>query len=121
MGTSAEHQEKADSHRRFLLQISNEFPDWQATVAFYTAVELIEGLLAERGHHSKSHFDRKTALKKHFPNRQLNEAYNDLYNASLDARYLSRAKGPTPEEVKAILVDRRLTYIAQYVAAHAAS
>jgi hypothetical protein len=83
-----EHQQKAESHLRFLESIADDFPDWLATVAFYAAVELIEELLAARGHHSQSHFERKSALKQHFPNRELNHAYFDLYNASLDARYL---------------------------------
>jgi hypothetical protein len=46
MATAAEHQEKANRHLRFLNQISDEFPDWLAVVAFYAAVELVEKLLA---------------------------------------------------------------------------
>lgn len=118
MATPTEHQEKADSHFRFLGQISDEFADWLATVAFYTAVELVEKLLAKHGHHSKDHFDRKTALKRYHPNRQLNEAYNDLYNASLDARYLPRSNCPSAKDVRDILIDRRLRHVSQYVASH---
>ena len=58
-GTSA----KAASHKKFLQTISDDFPDWLATVAFYAAVEMVEQLLAERGHHGESHHDRKVALK----------------------------------------------------------
>lgn len=119
MGTHAEHQAKAESHLRFLAQISDDFPDWMATVAFYTAVELVEKLLAKHGHHSTDHFDRKTSLKKYYPNRQLNQAYYDLYNASLDARYLPQSKCPSANEVREILIDRRLRHISQYVTSHA--
>lgn len=119
MATSSEHQQKADRHLAFLATISDEFPDWLATVAFYTAVELIEKLLAARGHHSKSHFERKTALIRHFPDRALHRSYNDLYNASLDGRYLSLDKCPTAEDVRQVLIARRLDHIVKYVASHA--
>jgi hypothetical protein len=119
MGTPAEHHEKARRHQLFLASISDEFPDWLATVAFYAAVELIELLLAERGHHSKSHFERKEALKRHFPHPELNRAFNDLYNASLDARYLPSSTIPSAADVRAILIGRRLAQIESYVKAHA--
>jgi hypothetical protein len=119
MGTAAEHQEKAQRNRRFLATISDEFPEWLASVAFYTAVELIEQLLAAKGHHSKSHFERKTALKQYYPNQHLNRAFNDLYNASLDGRYLSLDKAPTTADVRAILIGKQLALIEQYVAAQA--
>ena len=118
MASLSDHQQKADHHLRFLATISDEFPDWLATVAFYTAVELIEKLLATRGHHSQSHFERKTALKRHFPDRALHRSYNDLYNASLDGRYLSLDKGPTANEVRQVLIARRLDHIVKYVASH---
>lgn len=109
---------KADRHARFLATISDEFPDWLATVAFYTAVEWIEMMLAGRGHHSKSHFDRKSALKKHFPNRALNEAYNTLFNASLDARYLSIERCPAVDQIRSELIARRLDHITKYAASY---
>lgn len=115
MGNQAEHHAKAISHKKFLETISDEFPDWLATVAFYAAVELVEQLLAERGHHSKSHFDRKQALKKHYPHRTLNQAYHDLYNASLDSRYLPSEKSPSSEDVRNILIGKRLKFIEDYV------
>lgn len=103
------------SHKKFLETISDEFPDWLATAAFYTAVELVEQLLAERGHHSKSHFERKQALKRHYPHRTLNQAFHDLYNASLDARYLPAEKCPSSEDVRKILIGQRLKFIEDYV------
>src|SRR5690606_34511623 len=67
MGKSAEHRAKAESHLAFLATVADEFPDWLCTVAFYAAVEFVEEMLAARGHHSKSHFERKEALRKAFP------------------------------------------------------
>lgn len=118
MGTSSEHQEKATRHLTFLATIPDEFPEWLATVAFYAAVELIEKLLADRGVHSKSHFERKSALRTHFPDRALNRAYGDLYNASLDARYESVDRSPTLQEVREVLIQRRLHHVATYVSSH---
>ncbi|MCC7424980.1 MAG: hypothetical protein IT428_32310 [Planctomycetaceae bacterium] len=98
--------------------IPDDYPDWLCTVAFYSAVELVEQLLAAKNHHSKSHFERKMALKKHHPNRALNDAYHDLYNASLDARYLDSEQCPTAAEARAILIDRHLVTIQKYVESH---
>ena len=118
MGTVSEHRQKAASHSVFLELIPDAYPDWLATVAFYTAVELLEMLFATRGHHSKSHFDRKQALRRYFPDRALNRSFSDLYNASLDGRYLAPQQAPTIEEVRQILVGRRLDHVRKYVAAH---
>ncbi|HEV3004407.1 MAG TPA: hypothetical protein VGX78_08085 [Pirellulales bacterium] len=118
MATPAEHQAKADRHLAFLATISDAFPEWLATVAFYAAVELIEKLLARHGHHSQSHFERKSALKRHFPSAALNRAYFDLYNASLDARYLSVEQCPDVKDVREVLIAKRLESIRQYVESH---
>lgn len=119
MATAAEHQEKADRDFKFLGQIGDEFLDWMVIVAFYAAVELIEKLLARHGHHSRDHFDRRTALKRYHPNRQLNRAYADLYNASLDARYQPLSECPSAKDVRETLIGKRMQHISQYVAAHA--
>lgn len=119
MPTAVEHQEKAESHLRFLSQIGDEFPDWLATVAFYAAVEFVEKLLAKHDHHSDDHSGRKRMLKRFYPNRQVNEAYNQLYNASMDARYSPLSECPSVKEVRETLIGKRLKHIQQYVAAHA--
>ena len=79
----------------------------------------MEKLLAKQGHHSDDHADRKRALKRFHPNRQLNEAYNQLYNASLDARYAPLSECPKLREVRETLIGKRLQHISQYVASHA--
>ena len=120
MGSPREHQQKAEHHLRFLDTISDEFPDWLATVAFYSAVELVEELLASRNHHSRDHHERKTALKRHFPNRELNSAYWELYDISLEARYeLPPEDFPAAREVREILIGKRLKLIREYVESHA--
>jgi hypothetical protein len=121
MGTSSEHKNKANRHLAFLATIPDEFPEWLATVAFYAAVELIEKLLADHGVHSESHHDRRTALKRLFPSHALNRSYSDLYNASMDARYLSIADCPSIQVVREILIKQRLQHIIAYVASHSKS
>lgn len=120
MGTPSEHRSKAESHERLLEIIPDEFPDWLATVAFYAAVEWAEMMLSARGHHSRSHHDRKQAIKKHFPNQGFFRSFNDLYNASLDTRYLAADKCPTIHEVRTILIAQRLAHVRQYASSREA-
>ncbi len=116
MGTEAEHRQKAEHHRRFLATIPDEYPDWLATVAFYIAVELIEGLLAERSGHSRSHEDRKNAIRRDYPSIQ--KSYNSLYNASLDARYESPMNWRSADRVRRELIAIRLAHIEKFAASH---
>lgn len=118
MASPSEHREKAARHLRFLDTISDEFPEWLATVAFYVAVEFVEELLGERGYPSDSHFERKKWLCILYPNQQLNAAYGDLYNSSLNARYLPTSKCPSVRQVREHLIGRRLKMIIEYAAAH---
>ena len=113
MGTPAQHKAKAEHHRRFLASISDEFPDWLCTVAFYTAVELIEMALAERNFHSKSHEDRKRFVNLHL--QRIFKAYHTLYNASLDVRYEPEEHWPSISEVRDILIGEKLRHIEGFI------
>lgn len=117
MATAAEHKQKAEHNQRFLAAISDEFPDWLATVAFYVAVQCIERMLADRGLHSKDHYERKEAVRRHFPS--LRQAYNDLYNASLVARYDPFDACLPVEDVRGVLIARRLAHVTSFTASHA--
>jgi hypothetical protein len=119
MATAADHQAKADHHLAFLQTIPDQFPDWLATVAFYAAVELVERLRAERGQHSRSHEDRKNAVRKDFPS--IFKDYHDLYNASLDARYMSLSHCLDVKDVRDVLIGRRLQHIIKFAASHSKS
>jgi hypothetical protein len=116
MGTATEHRQKAEHHRRFLATITDDYPDWLATVAFYIAVERVEGLLAERSGHSKSHEDRKNAIRRDYPSIQ--KSYNSLYNASLDARYESSTQWRSVDRVRRELIAVRLDHIEKFAASH---
>jgi hypothetical protein len=67
MGTVAQHPTKAEHHRQFLTKVPDSYPDWMATVAFYTAVELVETLAALKGNHSTSHETRKRFVRQNHP------------------------------------------------------
>jgi len=112
MGTVAQHREKANHHLAFLETIPDEFPDWLATVAFYAAVEFVEMLLADRGLHSKSHEDRKLAVRRDF--KRLFRHYHALYNASLNARYEAMEHRLNASEVRSHLIEVCLKHIQQF-------
>lgn len=61
----------------------------------------------------------RRALEHWYPNRQLNHAYNELYQASMVARYLPLSRCPNVKVVRETLIGRRLQHISQYVASHA--
>ena len=111
-----QHQEKASSSRAFLDSISTDAPpDWIATVAFYTAVHLVEKLRAYRGEHSENHEDRNSAVRRDY--RAIQTEYHELYNHSLVARYGTAGQfSMKASEVKALLVDTYLVAIEQFVA-----
>ena len=109
MGTESEHRRKADHHLRFLGVIPDEFPDWQATVAFYATVELVECLRAQRNEHSRNHEQRKEAVQRNYP--RIKKAYQALYNASLNARYEAQEHWLSLKEVQDILVGIHLNHI----------
>lgn len=109
-----QHQEKADHCRKFLSTIGKEFCDWQAIVAFYTALHLVEKVRAFGGEHSKSHEDRDAYVRRHLP--KIYNAYHQLFNASLDARYKTcGAFTISAEDVEKILINRYLVEIEQFV------
>lgn len=116
MGTPTEHQSKADHNLAFLKTISDDYPDWMATAAFYVAVQLIEKLLAERGVHSADHQQRKNSVRREFPSIQ--KAYNALYNASLVARYDQPSQALPVSDVRRVLIDRHLDHIVKFAKSH---
>ena len=117
MGTAAQHRQKAEHHLRFLDAISDEYPDWLATVAFYAAVELVESLFSGRDAHSKSHEDRNNFVRRNF--QSIHRDFKALYNASLDARYESCGHWPSVGEVRTELIGKRLAHIRSFVDSHA--
>jgi hypothetical protein len=86
MATESEHLKQAQHNRKFLNEIDHEkFPDWAATVAFYTAVHLVRSLLKRSGENCNSHSSRNKKLRHKYPN--VWKLYQPLYSYSRLARY----------------------------------
>ncbi len=115
-----QHQEKAEHNRAFLNSICATGPaDWIATVAFYTAVHLVEKLRAYNGQHSRDHEERNAAVRRDY--RAIHTEYHELFNHSLIARYATVGKFYlSVADAKKLLVDTYLTQIEKYVAAESA-
>ena len=116
MGTANEHKEKAAHHLKFLGTITDEYPDWLTTVAFYAAAEFIEALFAERGLHSERHEHRNQGVERNFPS--IAKPYKALYNASLNVRYLPSHRWPALEDVKRELIAKSLHHIKSFAESH---
>ncbi|MGH7173696.1 MAG: hypothetical protein ACRELG_25720 [Gemmataceae bacterium] len=112
-----QHQEKADHNRAFLNTLTDDtYHDWKAIVAFYVAVHLVEKLRAYEGDHSDNHEERDRAVRR--DHGRIYNAYHQLFNASLIARYKSRrAFHISAADVQGKLIDTYLAEIERYVAA----
>lgn len=85
MATEATHLKKAASNHAFLESLGDDYPDWLATVAFYTAVHLVEALFARKHTPSHSHGDRNRTLKQRYP--AIWQDFRPLYSVSKLVRY----------------------------------
>lgn len=61
--------------------------DWIATIAFYSAVHLVEAKLAENDVHTTDHTARKGAVDRFGTFREIRNEYKALYDRSRVARY----------------------------------
>ena len=85
-----------------------------ATIAFYTAVHLVEKLRAYQGQHSENHEERSSAVRKQY--RPIQREYHELYNNSLIARYGTVGQfSKTSQQVKVLLIDTYLVAIESFV------
>ncbi|MCH7596907.1 MAG: hypothetical protein IID35_10145 [Planctomycetes bacterium] len=85
MATEDAHLKKAKTNQAFLETIPDEFSDWLAIVAFYTAVHLVEAIFARQGVPSHNHPQRNRRLKRRYP--EIWRNFRPLYNASTLLRY----------------------------------
>lgn len=86
MGTRNQHQRKAQRNQKFVDAISGSgFPEWEAIAHFYTAVHLVEEMLATVKIHATSHRQRQDILKKNYP--EILRPFRTLYNFALASRY----------------------------------
>ena len=119
MPSADQHRNKAERNRKFLRSIAlDEFPDWVAVAAFYTAVHRIEQYRAFVGDgDSTSHEDRLNYVQRCLPN-AIHSAYHILQNVSMLARYQSTADFYAQfqaEDVQKEIVETRLAWIEDFV------
>lgn len=91
MSSTIDHIKLANKNHRallYLLEKSDEHPEWVATVAFYKAVHVVEAVFAADGKHSNSH-DARISELKFSKYKEIFKAYRPLYAASLVGRYLA--------------------------------
>ena len=91
MPSELQHKEKYAENRKLLdneLNIENEkYYNWISTVAFYAAMHLIEGKLANDDIHNKTHLDRGNVVERYSYFRNIRTQYKTLHDRSIVARY----------------------------------
>lgn len=86
MATENEHRRQAEHNQSFLDTIdADKYPDWIATVSFYTAVHFVQMLFAKRGGRTGSHRKRNDTLRSRYAD--VWKHYQPLYSYSRLARY----------------------------------
>jgi hypothetical protein len=86
MATAEDHKLQAEHNRRFLETIDREgFPDWAATVIFYTALHLVQMLFRTKGDVGGSHYRRNATLRRQYLS--VWREYQPLYTFSRLSRY----------------------------------
>ncbi len=125
MPSMTSHKVAAENNQRtlrFLLQRSHDHSPWVVTVAFYTALHIVEAVFAYDGFHTDEHGARNTVLKRTRRYQHLWKNYAPLYNDSLIARYIHNDSSPaeysqfsdymSPEEVVAKHIRHHLVQVA---------
>lgn len=90
---TAEAHEKQYDHNKSLLECealqNDENCDWAVTIAFYSAMHLIEKFFADKGIHNKNHEVRNNFVAREavLRRKKIPAKYNLLYNQSIRSRY----------------------------------
>jgi len=93
---------QAKSNENAAHSVENTYPDWTVTMCFYSALHWVEYYASQHGDDIKSQFQEKSPhdsrrgyvrkLAKKLDNKRLEKLYNQLEDASQQARYLERIK-----------------------------
>lgn len=91
MASQSEHKKKYEENRRVLnnqLSIDNaDNYNWITTIAFYSALHLVEAVLASYGFHGTSHKARGNQVNTYADFRNIRAKYKILHTNSINARY----------------------------------
>lgn len=124
MPTSAAHINAAKRNQQaidYLMLGGDAYVPWIVTIAFYKALHIIEAVLAEQNpsSHTTDHGTRNDLLKRTKKYHHLWTHYSPLFQASLNARYLSGPAGSNPmdsylsvDDCKNKILNHRLRQIA---------
>ena len=101
------HLRQANSNLDFLGKVNALDPqrfDWQVTIAFYSALHLINAHLCDYGAHYRSHHDVKDAInpvrgRESALSKQAYADYQKLFRLSRRARYLIDEQSPDETRV----------------------
>jgi len=90
MPSEGVHRHQAEHNRQFLdwldLDVTT-YLDWAVTAMFYTAVHLVEWLLATKGLHSDTHDNRHQAMGRVSELKPIYADYRELETQSRRSRY----------------------------------
>lgn len=103
MPTENEHRKKYQDNKELLdneLSLSNSTRyNWILTVAFYSALHLVEARLASYGFHGPNHAARDNMVYQYSDFKNIRAKYKDLHTKSIIARYsaedISKEKAKT--------------------------
>lgn len=90
MPSLGQHIGRARANARLLNAWTAEglpHPEWAITVAFYTAVHLVEAHFAAQGVDNQDHGERWRAIARDRQLAGIRRAYTRLYYSSVEARY----------------------------------
>ncbi len=76
---------------------------WATTIAFYSALHLIEAAFAKNGQHFDNHLSRNAHLKSERSLQNIWKHYKPLFDYSLKARYLADENGSAEDLMKSYL------------------
>jgi hypothetical protein len=104
-----------------LLPVLNEHPDWVVTVAFYTALHMVEAMFFHDHPkvHTTDHTDRSAALQSD-RYQHIWRDYRPLYSNSRIARYLATTTGShvasyatytSPKFVRSVFIEGHLAKV----------
>jgi len=90
MPSESVHRRQAEHNKQFLDWLDldvTKYLDWTVTAIFYTALHLVEWLLATKGLHSDSHANRHQAMSRVSELKRIYPDYRELENQSRRSRY----------------------------------
>src|SRR5687768_64652 len=92
MASQEQHINQWRHNRSLISRIPLEYPDWIATVAFYTAIQAVDALLTSKNDKVTSHDERNSILMRTHNYEKIWKHYSQLYNLSRTVRYLADPK-----------------------------